>query len=441
MTSVIIIGAGVAGLTAAQRLKAAGFEVKVLEARDRVGGRVHTSTNSAGTTLDLGAGWIHGNWAEFEALVASMNLTTANTDFTKMTYFRTSGPPTVVTQSIWDDMKAKLADCVGWNAIWHPRRTMQTVVDIHYATGGFFPYSQGFITNFTTAAIDTEFANTASNIPAESAMEVVPFPNDRTAWDAFWTSSEADNTAFPQGYSQVAENLAQGLDIRLNEPALVIDYSGSGVTVNTHVGPYTADHVIVTVPIGVLKSGSPAFMPALPQVKRDAIGRLGSGLLNKVLLEFAPGTQFWPASQCVLGTSSGTRGAFSTFINLQSVTGKPVLLGWLVGDAAVAREAWTDEQIKDEAMARLRATVHPSAPEPISVKVTRWGQDPYARGSYSTFTTTTLLGDRALLREPVGGNRVLFAGEATLDSGFAQVPGAYTSGKREADRLIQMYAG
>lgn len=439
MTSVIVIGAGIAGLAAAQRLKAAGFDVKVLEARDRVGGRVHTSTNSAGTTLDLGAGWIHGNWAEFESMVAAMNLTTANTDFTKMTYFRTSGPPTVVTQSIWDDMKAKLADCVGWNAIWHPRRSMQTVIDIHYATGGFMPYSQGFVTNFTTAAIDTEFANSASKIPAEAAMEVVPFPSDQTAWDVFWSSSEADNTAFPQGYSQVAENLAQGLDIHLNEPVAIVNTTG-GVTVTTSANVYGCDHVIVTVPIGMLKAGSITFTPALPAAKASAISRLGSGLLNKVLLEFAPGTQFWPASQAVLGTSSGTRGAFSTFINLQSVTGKPVLLGWLVGDAAVAREAWTDEQIKDEAMARLRATVHPSAPDPISVKVTRWGQDPYARGSYSTFTTTTLLGDRALLREPLAGNRVLFAGEATLDSGFSSVPGAYHSGKREAERIIAIHA-
>ncbi|MBN2840882.1 MAG: FAD-dependent oxidoreductase, partial [Coriobacteriia bacterium] len=69
---VVVIGAGIAGLSAAQRLKAAGAEVVVLEARDRVGGRVHSGVNSAGTTIDNGATWIHGNQAEFEALVAGM---------------------------------------------------------------------------------------------------------------------------------------------------------------------------------------------------------------------------------------------------------------------------------------------------------------------------------------------------------------------------------
>lgn len=438
---VVVIGAGIAGLSAAQQLKAAGFEVVVLEARDRIGGRVHSTTNSAGTTVEEGATWIHGNQAEFETLVAGMNLPTVNSDFRKMTYFRTLPvAPTVVTQTIWDDVKAKLVDAVSWNAVWHPRRAMQNVVDIHYAVGGFSPYSSGFIANFTTAALDTEFANSATKIPAEAALELVPNYNDAQAWDAFFTSSEGDNTAFPCGFSQVATQLATGLDIRLSEPVSAINYSGCMVTVTTSAGMHACDHVIVTVPIGVLKAGTITFTPALPAVKAAAIARLGSGLLNKCFLEFAPGTQFWPSDRMVLGTSSPTRGAFSTFLNLQHLTARPVLMGWLVGDAAAEREGWNDAAIAAEAMARLRATVSASAPDPISVKVTRWGQDPYARGSYSTFTNTTQLSDRLKLREPVASNKLLFAGEATLDTGFAQVPGAYTSGKREADRLIAQYA-
>jgi monoamine oxidase len=439
MVKVIVIGAGFAGLSAAQRLKAAGFEVVVLEARDRVGGRVHTFANSNATTIEEGATWIHGNQAEFEALVAGMSLATVNSDFRKMTYFRTSGPPTVVTPTIWDDMKNRLVDAVAWNAVFHPRRAMQTVIDIHYYTGGFGSYSSGFVTNFTTAAIDTEFANTAAKVPAEAALELVPFPSDAQAWDAFFTSSEGDNTAFPGGFSQVAAQLAAGLDIRLSEPISAIDYSGSTVSVTTSSGTHTAAHVIVTVPLGVLKTGAITFTPALPSTKTGAISRLGMGLLNKCFLEFPMGTQFWPADRAVLGTSSPVRGAFSTFLNLQHLTGKPVLMGWLAGDAAIARESWTDAAIVAEAMTRLRATVNPAAPDPVSVKVTRWGQDPYARGSYSTCGMATLLGDRALLREPVASNKLCFAGEHTLDTGFAQVPGAYTSGKREADRIIALY--
>lgn len=439
MKKVIVIGAGFAGLSAAQKLKAAGFDVVVLEARDRVGGRVHSSSMPSGTTVDLGAAWIHGNWAEFESMVAAMEPATANSDFTKMQYCRTlPSAPTVVTQAIFDDMKLKLMDCIGWNAWANPRWSMQTVLDVHYFTGGFGAYSQGFVNAFTAAAIDTECANTASKTPVQSALEFIPWPADQAAWDAFFTSVEGDNTAFPNGYNQVAVQLASGLDIHLNEPITSISYSDTP-TVTTSAGTYTADHVIVTVPIGVLKAGNISFSPALPSAKTAAIGRLGSGLLNKVFLEFP--TQFWPSDRTVLLMNAPTRGAFSVFINLQPVTGKPILQGWLSGDAAVEREAWSDGQIVAEAMNRLRATVSATCPEPVSVKITRWGQDQYARGSYSTFNTTTLLGDRKLLREPVAGNKVLFAGEATMDTGFAQVPGAWESGKREAERLIQAYAG
>lgn len=441
---VVVIGAGIAGLAAAQRLQTAGFAVTVLEARDRVGGRMNTGAMPSGTPIDLGAAWIHGQWDEFETLVAGMNLATVNTDFARMTYFRTlPNAPMPVTSAILNDMALKLIDCVGWNAWLHPRWPMQTVFDVHYYTGGFAPYSKGFVDNFTTTVIDTEYAATASKIPVQSALEYVPNPGDQAAWKVFLKSSETDNTAFVNGYSQVAANLAAGLEIHLNSPVSNIEYPAGGLVKVTTAPPagveFTADHVIVTLPIGVLKANAIAFSPALPAAKNGAIARLGSGLLNKVFLEFPTGTQFWPSDQDVICTSSTTRGAFSSFINLQHITGKPILQGWLVGDAAVEREVWTDAQIVAEAMTRLRATVSASAPDPIGYKITRWGQDPYARGSYSTFNMNTQLGDRALLREPVAGNRLLFAGETTMDTGFDQVPGAYTSGKREADRLIQAY--
>lgn len=435
MKKVIVVGAGIAGLAAAKQLTAAGYEVVVLEARDRVGGRMNSSSMPSGTTIDLGAAWIHGQWDEFETLVSGMGLATVNTDFTKMTYFRTlPNAPMPVTTAILNDMKLKLADCIGWNAWVHPRWSMQTVLDVHYYTGGFGSNSKSFVDNFTTAAIDTEYANTASKIPVESALEYIPSPGDPLAWDVFFKSSESDNTAFTNGYSQVATNLATGLDIHLSEPITAINYSATP-SVTTSVATYTADYVIVTVPIGVLKANTITFTPALPSTKTGAISRIGSGLLNKVFLEFPTGTQFWPANQDVIGTSSTTRGAFSTFINLQHVTGKPILQGWLSGDPAIEREAWTDTQIVAEAMTRLRATVSASAPNPIGVKITRWGQDPYARGSYSTFNMSTLLGDRALLRAPVN-SKLFFGGESTMDTGFDMVPGAYASGKREADRII-----
>jgi monoamine oxidase len=92
-------------------------------------------------------------------------------------------------------------------------------------------------------------------------------------------------------------------------------------------------------------------------------------------------------------------------------------------------------------MNRLRDTFPlGTVPNPVNIKITRWNADPFARGSYSSFGLSTRLGDRAILREPAGANKVLFAGEATVDAAWSQVPGAYASGIREADRLSQAYA-
>lgn len=442
MPRVIVIGAGVAGLAAAQRLKAAGFTVTVLEARDRVGGRVHTGTNTAGTTIEYGATWIHGNQAEFESVVAGMNLSTSNSDWTKYKFYDATGS-TALTQAQFDELTFKIADACLWAAWWAPTWSIKTVIDVAGGNGDFAGYSRDLVHNFATAGIDTEFANTATKVPSRAVLELIPGFNDAQQWAAFTSSSAADNTAFPGGFSQVTAQLAQGLDIRLSEQVVAIEQSGSIVTVTTLAGIYShyiAEHVIVTVPIGVLKAGAITFTPALPSAKANAIARLGSGLLNKVILEWAPEDQFWPSGPTapqVLGMHGTTRGQYSIWINLQPVTGKPVLQAWLSGDAAIEAEALADLQIRDAAMARIRATIAPSAADPISVTVTRWGQDPYARGSYSTFQFATHLGDRAALRAPVANDKVLFAGEATLDTGFSTVPGAYTSGIREAERLIQ----
>jgi monoamine oxidase len=442
---VIVVGAGMAGLAAAQRLQAAGFQVKVLEARDRVGGRMYSSTNATGTTLDLGASWIHGNQPEFEALVAGMNLVQKNTDFSAMRFYNSANQGMDVTESMWNDLKFRLADAFSWNGLWYPDRTVQSVLDIMWATGNFPGYTREFVDNFTTAAVDTEFAATASKIPSKAYWELVPNLDDEDAWESFLGSSETDNTAFPQGFNQVTDRMKMGLDIQLNTEVTRIDYPAnqSVVTVTTKSGAqHVANHVIVTVPIGVLKAGTITFVPALPSQKLGAIQRLGSGLLNKVFLEFGTENQFWPSgpgAADVIGTSSPTRGAFSIWIDMKEITGKPILMAYTSGDAARTIEGWDDEKIKTEALVRLRDTFPGNVPNPINIKVTRWNQDPFARGSYSTFTQSTQLGDRLILRQPVTNNKVLFAGEATMDTGFAQVPGAYTSGVREADRLKQAY--
>src|SRR5262249_16189718 len=148
------------------------------------------------------------------------------------------------------------------------------------------------------AAFDTEFASTASKIPTRAFWELAPNMSNDQAWEAAFTSSEKDNTAFPQGFNQVTDRIKAGLDIRLNSEVtrLASPANQSLVTGRTRGGAqYLANHFVVTVPIGVLKAGTIAFVPVLPPQKLGAIQRMGSGLLNKVFLEFQPQDQFWPS--------------------------------------------------------------------------------------------------------------------------------------------------
>jgi monoamine oxidase len=443
---VIVVGAGIAGLAAAQRLEANGFEVTVLEARDRIGGRMWSGTSATGTTLDFGANWIHGYQPEFEQLAASMNLTQVNTDFTAMRYYSAYNRATDITEDIYNDLSGRLGEALAQGAQSSPDTSVQALLDGLQSSGGFQGYPRGLVDFFTTAGFDTEFAASASKIPlrAFTPFETTPAdppPEPGPEPEAPAEPAQAHNTAFPLGFNQMTDRLAEGLDIELNAVVERIEYPAEKnvVTVTTTRGArHVAEHVIVTVPIGVLKAGSIAFAPALPPEKQAAIERVGSGLLNKVFLEFREEDQFWPSGPDapeVLGTSSAYRGAFSVWINMQKITGKPILTAWTSGDAARAIERFSDEATKRAAVARLRDTFPVAVPAPIDVTVTRWSQDPFAQGSYSTFGLETQLGDRTLLSEPVADNRVLFAGEATVELGYAQVTGAFASGIREADRL------
>ena len=442
---VIVVGAGIAGLAAAQQLKSYGFDVTVLEARDRVGGRMWSSSNATGTTLDFGANWIHGYQPEFEALVANMSFVQQNTDFTAMRFYSSRNRSTDITETMRNELMGIVGAAASDTAASYPDVTVQSMIDRLWWSGAFQGYSRELVDFFTTAAFDTEYAASASNIPARAFLQFGgPAPEDTPASEPPPEPAEKHNTALPQGFNQVTDRLKMGLDIELNAVVNNIEYPAdqSLVTVTTVSGAqYVANHVIVTVPIGVLKAGSITFAPPLPAEKIGAIQRIGSGVLNKVFLEFRPEDQFWPSgpdAPDVIGTGTAYRGAFSVWINMQKITGKPILMAWTSGEASRFIERWDNETTKNAALQRLRDTFPQRVPEPINVTVTRWSQDPFARGSYSTFDVNTQLGDRSLLGQPVD-NKVLFAGEATMDLAFAQVTGAYASGIREAERVKALY--
>ena len=224
--------------------------------------------------------------------------------------------------------------------------------------------------------------------------------------------------------------LARGLDIRLNSVVSEVRWGERGAELVLSTGDVLrADQVIVTVPLGVLKSGSVRFTPDLPRSKREAIAGLGMGLLNKHFLRF--GRVFWPGDYDWHELMKETPGRWSQWVSLAK-TGAPVLMGFTGADAARVVEPLDDRAIVDEAMEAVRAMFGTAAPGPAAWQLTRWSADPFARGSYSVNAVGSGRAHRGELARAEAGGVLRFAGEACSEAYPGTVHGALISGRAAA---------
>jgi hypothetical protein len=254
-----------------------------------------------------------------------------------------------------------------------------------------------------------------------------------TWWDEGYELYGYGDSVFVDGVGALIEKLAEGLDIRLSAIVRHIDHGPERVRVTTDAGPFEADAAIVTLPLGVLKSGAVRFDPPLPERKLQAIARLGMGSLTKVILTFE--RPFWPLNQYVFGhLSRAIDKTPAEIVNLWKTHRKPVLVMFVGGAQGRLIERWSDGDVTSWAMGILTDVFGTETPAPRKVLVTRWESDPYAQGCYSYLALGATPDDIDAIAAPVG-ERLLFAGEATTRSHWAAMQGAYVSGLREAARL------
>ncbi|MEM7434181.1 MAG: NAD(P)/FAD-dependent oxidoreductase [Myxococcota bacterium] len=422
---VIIIGAGIAGLTLGNALAAAGIESVVLEARDRIGGRID-SRDVGGVPVDLGGMWISGPVGN----PATCVIREEGLDW------RAAEPLDVTTR--------------GYDAVLGQSVDLGALLEAATAIDGFYDSVAGIARNLgpnATAAdalavfLDQAGLTGTERRYAEFALRVEFEINTAQSPELVALSDNPSRALpggehFPEGsYRGMVNALGRGVDVRLDTVVSRVAYDDDGVTVETSSGVERGSHVVVTVPLGVLKAGAITFSPELPEAKRGAISRLDMGELEKVVLRYDEA--FWPDP----GTGnflylSEQPGEFPLIVDYTGFAeGAPTLVGFYCGNYGREVSAMPDEDISGRLAEIVEEIAGAPGPTPTDIHVTRWKSDPFALGSYIYLPVGATSADIQTLAEPVG-ERVLFAGEATSLDYNGYVHGAILSGIREAERLL-----
>ena len=344
---IVIIGAGMAGLTAARLLVDAGHDVLVIEARDRTGGRIDTVTDTDWPfPIELGPSFIRSSATTDldEDLTA---LGAASVEFTTEAEVRTRAGAVVEIDPVGAEA---LTAALAWAADQARDVSLErAIVDSGNGT-------------LSTTVADTG-VSPADWLDYELAtgikVDTGAGPGEVSAWYATGAppmSGEPETDApAPRlvlgGYRTLLDDLATDIDVVTSNVVTLVAYDDEGVSLRLGAGEsLAAARVIVTIPLGVMKDDALEFSPALPFAHRGAIDALGMGVLDKVWLRFEE--PFW-TTDAPLWTIVGGDPDFPVWVNLLPLTGEPVLMGVVAAENADRLAKVSDDDFLVAALSAL----------------------------------------------------------------------------------------
>jgi monoamine oxidase len=418
--SFIVVGAGAAGLAAAAVLTEAGAAVTVLEARDRIGGRVWTARDLAPHPVELGAEFVHGERVATWEYLRYLDLDTFPNQEDGGRFTHTTEGLRYLDESGTIAQALDALFTLDFNEFdLEPDLPLSVILDRALAAADIrlTPEQRTLLDH----SITPDFAAEPDKLSAQAVAAL------------FEVDSGETDFRITDGYDQLITGMADGLDIRLNTPVERIMRDETGVTVYSGHGlTLRADAVIVTVPLALLQRGTIAFEPPLPQATQRAIAALGAGVVNKIVLRFdAP---FWREPFSYIATTRPTQLWWQPGAGRANAA--PVLTALVGGESAARFSSMPDAAVIRAALDDLEAIfgVDDLAARLVDGRFINWGADPWAGMGYS-YVPTGAMGAREMLAQPIDG-RLFFAGEAAISSASGTVHGAIESGWRAAEAAL-----
>lgn len=437
---VIIVGAGASGISAATALASAGLSITLLEARDRIGGRIYTLQDpNLHVPIELGAEFIHGRPPEIWDLLKARHVQIHEVDGDNWCVEEGGLSPcdffSEVDQILQKMRQHKSGDESFTNFLKHYSSRLPDTPSLRRAK----QWATGYVSGFNAA--DPALVSVNWLVQGMRAEEQI----------------EGDHAFRAEhGYADLIEIFQQqlqerGISLQKNTIVESIQWRPGQVEI-TATGPtdaitLSAPRVLITVPLGVLQArnddkGAIQFSPELPQQKQNAIRNIAMGKVIRVTLRFRE--RFWENLPLSRGKNSKSMGGMSFLFSHDdwfptwwtTLPAKlPILTGWAPFHCASRLSGQSESFVIEHSVATLHRLLGVSIRELEELlehaSFHDWQTDPFSRGAYSYGKVG---GDQApqALAMPVD-NKLFFAGEATDVNGLSgTVHAAIASGRRAA---------
>jgi monoamine oxidase len=420
---VIVMGAGMAGVTAARELAKMGMSVRVIEARDRVGGRIHSIRDFGPAPIEAGAEFIHGLAAETWPDIRAARLAVRPCPYTRDTLFE-----------------------IGHGAHWLPRTLLHPAVwptftilrairrlGPHDLSAAEFIAQRGYRGRARILAELTLTAHLPGSLDEVGMLGLLE--------DHVLDLESGLNHRVVDGYDRLPRHIGVGLDVEFGFVVDQVAWRADGVTVRATDGREVSAHVaITTLPVGVLRAGSVRFTPELPEGKRRALEALEMGPVLKILLRFEE--RFWPRRLATVVSGCGPIRPlyWAPFYGADDDHDQPILIAYCTGPRAAALGRTTEDESAHVAVSDLRRIFPKANPKLSAWCRIDWASDPFSLGGY-TFLRPGGTGARARLAEADTG-ALFWAGSAAATTTIAaSVQGAFVSGLQAAARVRMRLEG